>query len=156
MISYINHKNISYRINPYCAQSPVSGISNISNLDLYRLSKLLVNMNKCLCCEKLFFNEFLQESKGGSYSYRVCIYESLFIVTTDKTYFIIITKELHQNKVPSLGKKPLEVGFKKPEPLPDNTKAGQCITELTLSEICLTTMTLTEDLKHTLSPHFLV
>lgn len=55
---------------------------------------------------------------------KVCICESLFIVILDKTYFIIITKELHQTEAPGLWKRP-SVSFKKPDPLPDKIMTGQ-------------------------------
>lgn len=105
-----------------------------SQIKTYRLSKLFVNMNKYLCCEKLFFNEFSQESKGGSYSYRVCIYESLFSYCWQDIFHYYHQGASSKQRA-KVGEKPLEIGFKKPEPLPDNTKAGPCTTELTLRDL---------------------
>lgn len=54
----------------------------------------------------------------------VCICESSFTVTTDKTYFIIITKELHRIEASSMEKRP-SIGFQKLDPMPGNITAGQ-------------------------------
>lgn len=75
-----------------------------------------------LCLQKLFFNEPLQESKGGCFS--LSLYLRAWSVTLDKAYLIITTKELRQTETPNLGKSP-SAGFKKSDSLPDKITARE-------------------------------